>query len=147
MPIQQITPDQAKEILDQDSEALYVDVRSIPEFTAGHPIRAINIPLLHRGPMGMQANSEFEQVATKALPKDKKLLVGCQVGGRSQRACEILERNGYQQLFNVFGGFGGAQNPQTGEVQLGWRDLNLPISTENGEGVSYESIKEKVSKE
>jgi len=145
MPIKQITPDQAHEILDQDPEALYVDVRSIPEFTAAHPIRALNIPLLHRSDGGnMQPNPDFQSVSGAVLPKDRKLLVGCLRGGRSQKACMILEQMGYEQLYNVHGGFGGAIDPTTGEIsQKGWQDLGLPTSRESGEGVSYESLKKK----
>lgn len=140
MPIQQIDCNEAKRILDEDPNAIYVDVRSIPEFTQGHPIRALNIPLMHRGPAGMTPNPEFEKVATQVLSKDKKLLVGCMAGGRSQRACEILEAHGYGNLSNVCGGFGGGRHPETGEPLAGWKDLGLPTSTDNGEGVSYESL-------
>jgi len=114
MPIEQISPQEAKDIMDEDSSALYVDVRSIPEFIAGHPAGAINIPLMHKGPMGMQPNPEFDAVAVGVLPKDKKLLIGCMVGGRSQKACEILAQKGYTLLHNVYGGWGGGRNPQTG---------------------------------
>lgn len=140
MSIQQINPSEAMEWLEQDPEAIYVDVRSIPEFTAGHPIRAVNIPIMHKGSHGMEPNSDFQKVATAVLPKDKKLIVGCMAGGRSQKACDILAQHGYTQLFNVYGGFGGGRNPETGESQPGWKDLDLPISLENGPGVSYESL-------
>ncbi len=146
MTIQQTTPDKAKEILDQDPEAIYVDVRSIPEFTAGHPIRAVNIPLLHKNPGSgmMEPNPDFLAVAEAVLPREKKLLVGCMMGGRSQKACEILEQNGFKILFNVYGGFGGARDPGTGRVfQAGWRDLGLPVSMDNGDGVGYGSLKGK----
>jgi rhodanese-related sulfurtransferase len=144
MPIQQINPEEAKQILDEDAQAIYVDVRSIPEFTQGHPIRALNIPIMHKGSRGMEPNLEFQKVAVGVLPKDKKLIVGCLAGGRSQRACEILEQHGYSQLYNVYGGFGGGRHPETGEPVLGWKDQGLPVSMENGEGVGYESIKAKV---
>ena len=146
MPIQQVTPDQAKEILDEAADALYVDVRSVPEFTAEHPIRAVNIPLLHKNETtgAMEPNPDFLQVAQAVLPKDKKLLVGCLRGGRSQKACEILESNGFEHLHNVQGGFGGAIDPATGMIgQKGWKELGLPTNTDNGEGVSWESLKEK----
>ena len=144
MPITQTTPEKANEILDQDAEAIYVDVRSVPEFEAEHPIRAINLPILHKGPGGMEPNPDFLEVAQAVLPKDKKLLVGCLRGGRSQKACMILEANGFDLLYNVHGGFGGAMDPTTGEItQKGWKELGLPTNTDNGEGVSYESLKAK----
>lgn len=140
MAIQQISPEEAHETLDADPQALYLDVRSVPEFIAGHPAGAINIPLMHKGAFGMEPNADFLKVAEAVLPKDKVLLVGCLSGGRSQRACEILAQKGYPHLSNVYGGFGGGRNPETGEPQAGWKDLDLPVSQDNGPGVSYESL-------
>ena len=84
MPIQQITPSDAQKILQEDPNSIYVDVRSIPEFTQGHPEGAINIPLLHSQAGQMLPNPDFATVAASNLSKDKTLLVGCQVGGRSR---------------------------------------------------------------
>ena len=145
MPIQQITPLEASAALLKSSEAVYVDVRSVPEFTGGHPAGAINIPLLHMSGGGMASNADFQKVASAVLPKDKKLLIGCQAGGRSQKACMILEQLGYTNLSNVMGGFGGGQNPSTGEPVKGWKDSGLPVSQDNGDGVSYESLAAKNS--
>ena len=146
MPIEQITADKAKEMLDQDPEAVYVDVRSVPEFTRGHPIRALNIPLLHFNEQvqQMSPNPEFLRVAEAVLPRDKTLIVGCMVGGRSQKACEALVQLGYDKLYNVQGGYGGTRDPMTGKPIPGWSQLGLPISQENGEGVGYESLVKKV---
>ncbi len=142
MPIQQITPNQAKEILDQDPEAVYLDVRSIPEFLEGHAQGAINIPLLHLDEQTNQMlpNTDFSKISAAVLPKDKKLVVGCKAGGRSQRACEILSGLGYQNLLNIMGGFGGGMNTVSGGYQKGWKDLGLPVTRENPKGASYESL-------
>lgn len=140
MPIHQVTPQEAQKTLEGDANALYVDVRSIPEFTQGHPKGAINIPLMHFQGGGMAPNPDFQKVASTVLPKNKKLLVGCQAGGRSQKACMILEQLGYENLSNVMGGFGGGQDPMTGAPVKGWKDSGLPVSQDNGEGVSYESL-------
>jgi len=42
----------------------YVDVRSIPEFVSGHPVPAVNIPLLHmdEGSGQMVPNTDFMSV-------------------------------------------------------------------------------------
>lgn len=143
MPIQQINPQQAYEILKQDSQAVYVDVRSIPEFERGHPEKAINLPILHMNEetRGMAPNPDFTAVAQAILPKDQPLIVGCQVGGRSQKACEALAQLGFEKLYNVQGGFGGMPGAP------GWSTLGLPVSQENGDGVSYESLLQKVRAE
>jgi rhodanese-related sulfurtransferase len=134
MSVQQTTPDQAKTVLDKDPNAIYVDVRSIPEFVQGHARGAINIPLLHMQGGQMAPNPDFLKVAQSVLPKDKTLLVGCKMGGRSQRASEILDSLGYQKVFNIDGGFGGNDH------QPGWKDLGLPVSQDNGDGVGYDSL-------
>ena len=136
MTILQTTPDKAKELLDKDGTARYLDVRSVPELELGHAAGAINIPIAHWDDKSsrMITNPDFAKVAQAVLPKEALLVVGCKSGGRSQAACEVMEKIGYQHLHNIQGGFGGSQD------QKGWRDLGLPVSTENGEGVSYESL-------
>lgn len=141
MPIQQITPDKAKEILDNDQSAVYIDVRSIPEFIQGHAEGAINIPLMHFNEKTgqMEPNPNFATVAQAVLDKDATYVVGCKMGGRSQKACDFLSMLGFEKLHNIDGGFGGNDHQQ------GWKDLGLPTSQDNGEGISYESLKAKAS--
>ena len=145
MSFTEVTPEEAFKILAEDPEAVYVDVRSIPEFAQEHPEGAINIPILHQGASGnMEPNPDFAEVASAVLPKEKKIVMGCLRGGRGMKACMILAGEGYDQLYNVLGGFGGAVDPVTGMVsQKGWKDSELPTSQENGEGVGYESLKSK----
>ena len=120
-----------------------VDVRTEAEFAQSHPAGAINIPVVFiKGPGQMEPNDDFLAVAEKVLPKDKKLVVGCMAGGRSQRACEILEEAGYGDLTNVRGGFGGARDQSGKVVVAGWRDAGLPVSSEVGEN-SYQSLRGK----
>jgi rhodanese-related sulfurtransferase len=146
MAIKQTEPPQAHEILKANPNAIYLDVRTEAEFAQGHPAGAINVPVVFiKGPGQMEPNDDFLAVAEKALPKDKKLVVGCLAGGRSQRACEILEQAGFQDLTNVRGGFGGARD-QSGQVTVvGWRDAGLPVSNEVGEN-SYQSLRAKAGR-
>jgi rhodanese-related sulfurtransferase len=146
MAIKQTEPPQAHEILKANPDALYLDVRTEAEFAQSHPTGAINIPVVFiKGPGQMEPNDEFLAVAEKVLPTDKKLVVGCMAGGRSQRACEILEGAGYTDLTNVRGGFGGARD-QSGQVVVpGWRDAGLPVSNEVGDN-SYQSQRRKAGR-
>jgi len=143
MAIKQAEPPQAHDVLKANPEAIYVDVRTEGEFAQSHPAGAINIPVVFiKGPGQMEPNHEFLVVAEKVLPKDKILIVGCMAGGRSQRACELLEEVGYGDLTNVQGGFGGARD-QTGNVVIqGWRESGLPVSSDIGEN-SYQSLRGK----
>jgi rhodanese-related sulfurtransferase len=144
MPINQAEPLQAHEILKSNPDAIYLDVRTEPEFAQGHPAGAINVPVVFiKGPGQMELNGEFVDVVVKTLPRERKLVVGCLAGGRSQRACELLEAAGYTDLTNVRGGFGGARDASGQVVVTGWRDAGLPLSSEVGDN-SYQALRRKV---
>jgi len=142
MSIQNISPTEAKELLGSGEGYKYLDVRSVPEFIAGHPQGAMNIPLLDIDPVTQQRvpNPDFLAVVEANFPKDARLIVGCQSGMRSARAAEILRQAGYTQVVNMQGGFGGARDSFGRILQPGWAQLGLPIDTDNGEGVSYQSL-------
>jgi len=134
MAIRQQVPPEAYETLKQNPAALYLDVRTEGEFAAGHPAGAINIPVMvPKGPGQMQMNLDFVEVAEKVIPRGRKLVVGCLSGGRSQRACEMLEEAGFTDLTNVVGGFGGQRDASGKVVVAGWRDAGLPVTTDLGE--------------
>lgn len=143
MPIKQQKPADAHETLKKNPGAIYLDVRTEGEFAQGHPQSAINIPVVFiKGPGNMQPNEEFNGVAEKVLPKNTKLVVGCQAGVRSQRACEILEQAGYADLTNVVGGFGGQRDASGAVVTKGWRDEGLPVSNDVGDA-GYQALRKK----
>jgi rhodanese-related sulfurtransferase len=143
MPINQAEPPQAHELLKNNPDAIYLDVRTEPEFAQGHPVGAINIPVVFiKGPGQMELNGEFVDVVAKTLARGKKLVVGCLAGGRSQRACELLDAAGFSDLTNVRGGFGGARDASGQVVVTGWRDAGLPVSSEVGDN-SYQALRSK----
>src|SRR5437867_2875510 len=107
--MKEVTAQEAHDLLNNDPEYIYLDVRSIPEFEAGHAPRAINIPIMHFAPgAGMSPNPDFAAVVEANLPRDSKLVVGCKMGGRSARACELMTQMGYTNVANIRGGFVGA---------------------------------------
>ncbi|MGH7907967.1 MAG: rhodanese-like domain-containing protein [Candidatus Binataceae bacterium] len=143
MPITQLEPPAAHEFLRDNSNSIYLDVRTEAEFEKGHPSDAVNVPVVFiKGPGQMEPNDEFLTVVEKAIPKDSKLVVGCMSGGRSQRACEMLEQAGYTDLVNVRGGFGGMRDASGALAVAGWRDAGLPVSTELADS-SYGAMRKK----
>ena len=145
MAIKSISPQEALDWTGQDEGALYLDVRTVGEFSEGHPAKAYNVPLLHRDPSGqMVPNPDFLTVVRANFPSDTRLLVGCLSGGRSLRAAEILEAAGYTQVVNVRCGFGGARDAAGRIVEPGWAGLGLPVEREPRPGASYDSLKGKV---
>ena len=142
MSFEELEPREAHARLSSEDGALYIDVRSVQEFEQGHPEGALNLPILHLTPAGMQPNQEFAAVAEAALPKDRLLVVGCKAGGRSARACMLLAQMGYTKLVNVAGGFHGAHHPATGELLVaGWEARELPVSTTPAQGASWEDLR------
>ena len=131
--------------LQTDDDHTYVDVRSVPEYERGHPEGAHNVPLLHFDPQTgqMRPNPDFLAVMQANFPSDAKLLIGCQVGGRSGKATLILADAGYAPV-NVKGGFGGRTDPATGQViDEGWSEAGLPVAVGASEDGSYEVLQQK----
>ena len=131
MEIRETTPPEAYEALQADSAAVYLDVRTEGEFEAGHPAGARNVPVVFFDPATRQPtpNAGFVATVERTIPRTAKLLVGCQSGGRSARACELLARAGFTDLTNVRGGFGGARDQSGRVVVPGWREAGLPVET------------------
>lgn len=139
--------DEARQQL--ESGSIYVDVRSQPEFAAGHPAGAVNVPLLDRDPRSgqMMPNPDFVQIMQANFPADAKLLIGCQVGGRSMRAAQMLETFGFQDVTNVKGGFSGQRDPMGRSVAPGWEESGFAVATDAPAGMSYEDLLKKAGLE
>ncbi|HVN28403.1 MAG TPA: rhodanese-like domain-containing protein [Candidatus Binataceae bacterium] len=143
MPIKQQKPVEAHDTLSKNPGAIYLDVRTEGEFAQGHPAGALNVPVVFiKGPGQMEPNDDFAAVVEKIIPKNTKLVVGCLAGGRSQRACEILEGAGYTDLTNVVGGWGGQRDGSGNVIGKGWRDEGLPTSSEVGDA-GYQALRTK----
>lgn len=144
MATKEITPQEAHDILQSDSRAVYIDVRTEREFAAGHPQGAVNIPVAFPDPgRGMIMNADFVRVVEDHFPKEKKIIVGCQAGPRSNAAAGLLQRAGYQDISNMVGGFGGMRDSLGNVTAAGWSSLGLPVTQDNGDGVSYQSLSAK----
>jgi rhodanese-related sulfurtransferase len=73
-----------------------IDVRTPEEYAAGHVPGAVNVPLDQLGP---------SHAAIASLDRAQPVYFICQVGGRSQRAADLMAEAGYQAR-NVLGGTG-----------------------------------------
>ncbi len=90
---EQITPQQAKTIMDTESDYIIIDARTQEEFAEGHINGAILIP-----------EYEIATRAEKELPdKEQLILVYCRSGRRSKIASEELVKLGYTNV-KEFGG-------------------------------------------
>ena len=145
MAVKEITPQHAHDLLAANADVVYIDVRTEGEFANGHPQGAVNIPVAFPDPArGMMVNSDFVKVVEANFPREKKIVVGCQAGPRSNAAAGLLQQAGFKDVSNMLGGFGGMRD-QMGNVSApGWAASGLPVSNDNGEGVSYQSLSAKI---
>ena len=90
---EQITPQEAKTIMDTKKDYVIIDARTTEEFSEGHIADAILIP-----------EYEIADRAEKELPdKEQLILVYCRSGRRSKIASEELVKLGYTNV-KEFGG-------------------------------------------
>ena len=90
---EQISAEQAKNIMDTEADYIIIDARTEEEFADGHIENAILIP-----------EYEIAERAEKELPdKEQLILVYCRSGRRSKIASEELVKLGYTNV-KEFGG-------------------------------------------
>ncbi len=81
-------------ILINRSNALVLDVRGDAEFAAGHITDARHIPLAKLA----------ERIKELEKFKDKPILVNCQSGVQTGKACDILRKHEFTKVHNLQGG-------------------------------------------
>ena len=74
-------------------KAQLIDVREVKEFEAGHILGARNIP-------STQLRQRYKEIRS-----DLPVYLYCQNSGRSARAALFLKKKGYNQLYQLQGGF------------------------------------------
>ncbi|WP_157699009.1 rhodanese-like domain-containing protein [Bernardetia litoralis] len=97
LKITQLTPQQAMQLL-ENKDAIMIDVREIEELKIiSYDVDTIiNIPLSN-------FEMEFER-QSKSFSKNKRLIIVCRSGRRSQKAAQILLAKEYSQIYNLKGG-------------------------------------------
>ena len=91
--MEEITPTELKQRLDNGEDIQIVDVREDNEVAIGRIPNSIHIPLGQL--LGRM----------KDIDPNRETVVHCKMGGRSARAIEALQRTGFQgKLINLKGG-------------------------------------------
>jgi rhodanese-related sulfurtransferase len=137
MPVKRVSPEEALGLVEKEGY-VYVDVRSIPEFEAGHPKGAYNVPWKHMDATGYSDNEDFVAVLETAFGKDAKLVLGCKSGGRSLAAAQALIDEGFSHVVDQRAGFTGTMGPNGPEP--GWGPKGLPTSEVAEEGRAYSAL-------
>ena len=86
---------EAKELIKNTPDLQILDVRTQNEISGGMIKNAIHNDLFKGG---------FVQ-RLESLSKDKPVLVYCRSGNRSRSACGILNKNNFETLYNLNGGY------------------------------------------
>jgi len=132
-----LSPQETHSLLSNNSDSVYIDVRTVAEFATGHPRgRVVNIPILFRHPTKEETypNQSFLTVVEEMYPKELPLVVGCGKETRALQAVEQLIAAGYSNVATMQGGYSG------------WKDSQLPTTKDNRDGISYVSLLMKVKR-
>ena len=101
--VQEVGTLEATQLINHQN-AIVLDVREDSEFYAGHVPHSVHVPL---GQLAKHA--ELEKY------KNRPVIAICRSGMRSGRACGVLRKNGFEQVYNLAGGI------------TAWERANMPM--------------------
>ena len=90
-----INNEELQKLIKNNKNSLILDVRTTGEFRNGHIPNAKNIPVQELS----------SQVNNLDAYKEEDIIVYCASGGRSSSAAKILNKNGFNKVYNL-GGIG-----------------------------------------
>lgn len=99
-----ISPAESTQMINRDN-ALMLDVRENNEYSEGHIINSVHIPL----------SNLKTRIGDLEKYKSQKIIVACRSGHRSSQACANLKKEGFAEVFNLSGGV------------MAWENANLPL--------------------
>ena len=91
-----LTQTEWREKLENDSNAIIIDVRTEQEIDEGYIPKALHMDIYQ----GQEFMNNIQE-----LDKEKTYYVYCRSGGRSAQACAIMNQLGFQNTYNLIGGF------------------------------------------
>ena len=99
-----VTPTQTTQMINHEN-AIILDVREMKEYSSGHIVNSVHIPLSNL----KTRISELDKY------KNQKIIVSCRSGNRSSQACASLKKEGFEEVFNLSGGI------------MAWENASLPL--------------------
>ena len=93
--------------LSNRENAVFLDIREDREYKGGHIPDAIHIPL----------SQLSERVSELGKYRDNPVIAYCRSGNRSNAAGRVLNKNGFESVYNLTGGI------------VAWEKASLPVST------------------
>lgn len=89
-----------------NDDTIVIDVRETKEFSESHIKGATHVPMT-------EVKTRIDELEKY---KDKPVLAYCRSGSRSNYACRVLKKAGFNQVNNLAGGV------------IGWQGANLPLT-------------------
>ncbi len=90
---QKLLPEEAHSFIENNSEVVILDVRSVKEYEKGHLSNAQALPL-------KELKGEIEH-----LNREKAYVLYCENGKDSVKACKILAESGFPRVYSITGGY------------------------------------------
>lgn len=101
-----VSPAMAIRLINNNDDALIIDIRSVAEYKNGHIKDAKNVPL-----------SEFaSKLETYSDYRNKPVLLYCNSGSSTSRAIRLLKKAGFEKINNLEGGI------------MAWKEASMPLS-------------------
>ena len=121
-----LTPREAFDVIENNQNAVLVDVRSLAELElVGWIPNAKHIEWAFYP--GMVANAEFAAQLQARVDKDATVVFMCRTGGRSHNAAVVAQQLGYKHVYNMLEGFEGEANSLKQRTLInGWKHAGLP---------------------
>lgn len=108
--IRELAPQEARQLMADESDVLLVDVRESSEHEQGYIPDAILVP---RGILEAAADPSYPQhKAELAGARQRPVLLYCATGGRSAMAAATLQAMGFERVYSLDGGFGRWEQEQ-----------------------------------
>ena len=99
------TPRECRNLIQEESGCVILDVRTPEEYSRGHIETAKNIDYF---------SPSFPEII-KCLDKTRKYLVYCKKGIRGEKTCRMIKEQGFPFVVNIRGGIDG------------WQEEGLPV--------------------
>lgn len=103
--IKQVGPAEATQLINHEG-GIVIDVREDKEFTEGHIINSVHMPM----------GTVQQRIAEIEKYKQKPVIVSCRSGARSNAVCGWLRKHNFENVSNLKGGV------------MAWQNASLPLS-------------------
>lgn len=132
MSVEQISPQNAFELLKNQKNSVLIDVRTSEELNfvgivdaSSFENRMIFLPW--QTLPQMQQNQSFVSDLLVKVNKDSEVLFLCRTGGRSNQSANLASSLGFSKCYNIINGFEGDLDSKNHRGRTnGWKASNLP---------------------